>query len=86
MSVCVHCGISSSFFSTKSWLCTQCTSNIFPFNHIDDDNEFYWTMYDFFHLNRRIDIDKLLKLKLNPFCMNKYDVHSLFDSDLEIKN
>ena len=40
----------------------------------------------FFRLNRRIDIDKLLRLKLNPFCMNKYDVHSLLDSDLELKN
>ena len=67
MSVCVSCKNSSS---TQSWMCPHCASDILPFNHISDDEEFYLTIHNYFHLSKEIDIEKIQSLKINPFNIN----------------
>ena len=52
------------------WLCTDCISHTFPFNYITDDNEFNLTMYNFFHFDHHVDINRLLRLKVNPLDFN----------------
>lgn len=46
------------------WMCFNCTGNLFPFNHILDDNEFRYSLNYF---NNSIEYNRLLNLKLNPF-------------------
>ena len=55
---------------TQSFICSNCVSCIFPFNHYCDDSEFRWNMFSFFHLNENINIDKIQDLKIDPFSLN----------------
>ena len=82
MCVCVHCNTTSS--SSQSWLCLDCVSDILPFNHISDDNEFYLTLHHYFNLSKNIDMSKIQSLKINPFTLNSInhptiDIESLND-------
>ena len=46
------------------WLCYKCTGDLFPFNHIIDDDEFTYALCYF---NNSIDYNRLLDLKFNPY-------------------
>ena len=46
------------------WICFNCTGNLFPFNHILDDDEFRYSL-KYFH-NNSIEYNRVLSLKLNP--------------------
>ena len=74
MSVCVVCNTSSS---TQSWPCSNCVSNFLPFNHISDDEEFYLTLHNYFHVSREIDIGKIQSLKINPFTINSINCQAI---------
>ena len=47
-----------------NWMCFKCTGELFPFNHIVDDNEFKFCLSYF---NNSIEYNKLLDLRFNPF-------------------
>ena len=48
---------------TENWFCVQCNSDIFPFNHIVDDDEFKFAL---FCLDNTIDFNRMISLKFNP--------------------
>ncbi len=48
---------------TDNWFCSQCNSEIFPFNHFVDDDEFKFAL---FCLDNTIDFNRLISLKFNP--------------------
>ena len=50
-----------------NWMCFKCTGELFPFNHIVDDNEFKFCLSYF---NNSIEYNKLLDLRFNPFMFN----------------
>ena len=60
-------------------------SNI-PFNHISNDNEFYWSLYSFFHLNQNVDIDNFQNLRVNPFDLNDIERPISFDHEPELES
>ena len=31
--------------SKSNWFCCKCNESFFPFNHIDDDEDFYWALH-----------------------------------------
>ena len=51
-------------------MCIQCTADVFPFNHYNDDTDFYWSLYMFFQLNQNVDLQKIQRLCVNPRDMN----------------
>ena len=50
-------------------ICFNCTGNLFPFNHILDDDEFRYSL-KYFHSNS-IEYNRVLSLKLNPFVFDE---------------
>ena len=67
---CKHCNSPFSSSSGTQFICTKCSCHLFPFNHFDDDFEYYWSIYSFFRLNQKIDVNNLLNMKINPFDIN----------------
>ena len=56
---CVH-----GNFDDVNWLCFNCSGNLFPFNHILDDDEFKFALCYF---NNSVEYNRLLSLKFNPY-------------------
>ena len=80
---CCYCGNKiNTCISTAINLCINCTSEIFPFNYIDDDDDFQRTMFIYFHSNLVTDYKKLQRLCINPFNLNTIQFNSL-DYDTE---
>ena len=59
-----------------NWICLQCISSIFPFNHIEDNNEFI-DMSSTTHNNELIMSD----LIYNPFDLNAEELDNYFKYD-----
>ena len=47
-----------------NWMCFDCSGNLFPFNHIIDNDEFKFALCYF---NNSVEYNKLLNLKFNPY-------------------
>ena len=47
-----------------NWMCFNCSGNLFPFNHIIDNDEFKFALCYF---NNSVEYNKLLNLKFNPY-------------------
>ena len=60
-------------------LCTKCLSDIFPFNHFIDDNEYLWSLYSFFRLNHNLDIERIQRLRVDPFELNNKEQNDFLD-------
>ena len=58
----------------KEWLCIICISEILPFNHLDDDNEFKSALQSLAS-NVPLDFEALENLVFNPFEWN-FDVNT----------
>ena len=43
---------------TVPWICVNCNSSIFPFNHMYDDDEFYQSLKDEFESDDLNDCNK----------------------------
>ena len=39
-------GTDSALFCNSLWYCTLCVQEIFPFNHLDNDDDFYATVME----------------------------------------
>ena len=46
------------------WMCFTCTGEIFPFNHILEDDEF---MYSLQYFHNSVEYNNFLELKFNPY-------------------
>ena len=69
----------------NNWLCTCCSSEIFPFNHCDDEHDFLYQIDTFFDLTR--NIAELEKLIFNPFEVNDtsdFNIMPLQDLDPDL--
>jgi exonuclease III len=67
--------------TSNDWICKLCTADIFPFNHMEDENLFRMCVNEA-SLPSIIDFEKLSTLKFNPFLLSKYDT-ILDDPDLD---
>lgn len=62
------------------WICTPCTKDIFPFNHLDD--EFINALSEMWVKNTDFPFSQLQDIIFNPFEINDTDTFSpLFDTD-----
>ena len=73
----------------RTWICLNCSHSLFPFNHIQDDNEFNKTISESWLKPIDIRLDDLEKLVFNPFSISGCDVnfplcHS--DPDMQFYN
>ena len=82
----------------EDFVCFNCTGDIFPFNHILDDDEFKFALCYF---NNSIEYNSLLNLKFNPYlyehnanddALHNLDKHNVsnscnyfFDNSLDLK-
>ena len=69
------------------WFCSKCTSDIFPFNNIDDDDEYFETLYDLQTRDPLIPFDILSAQNrmFIPFELNEDVSIPLIDSDPDIQ-
>ena len=66
----------------KDWICPKCNGSIFPFNHIDVDDDFLICLSEQWHVTYSTDIKKLKDKVFNPFEINsEKGNHPLFDCD-----
>ena len=52
--------------SSDDWYCSTSLANIFPFNHFDNDIDFFFALYDF-NFQGDFDTELLQQKKFNPF-------------------
>ena len=70
--------------STDTWFCLTCLSSIFPFNHLEDDTDFYFALYDFNSFPHTCFDQELLKTKcFNPFLEDINSRHLLLNPDID---
>ena len=71
----------------NTWFCTKCTSEIFAFNSIVDDDEYFETIYDIQSLIPLIPFDALSSQDrmFTPFELNEDISLPLIDSDPDVQ-
>lgn len=69
----------------SQWVCLSCSADIFPYNHIEDDNTFKETSKNWIkHLNLQFLIIK--DYEFNPFELNDSDILApIFDCDPDLQ-
>ena len=68
----------------NSWSCESCLSELFPFNHIIDDDAFHFTLQNAFHNSDiNLDYDRLNSNYFNPFLSDSDTRHLLNNSDID---
>ena len=72
---------------TNNWFCTKCTSDIFAYNHIDDDEEYLEIIYELQDCNPPIPFDILSSQDrmFIPFELNEDESLPLIDSDPDVQ-
>ena len=72
---------------TNIWFCTKCNSDIFAFNNIDNDDEYFETIYDIQSRNPSIPFDILSSQDrmFIPFELNEDMSMPLIDSDPDVQ-
>ena len=68
---------------SKNWSCTKCNQSIFPFNHFQDDEDFYSAIHDQLLSCSSVPFDTLVKnnLLFSPFDINSNDFDCINDTD-----
>ena len=51
----------------NDWSCPECNSNIFPFNHYDNDNDYYQALSDINYHNFASEYEWLNEIIFTPF-------------------
>ena len=65
-----------------SWYCIDCNQSLFPFNHLDDDNEFIECLSEVWDVRITMSIDYLNDKVFVPFEVNNNDEnHPLYQVD-----
>ena len=68
--------------STEPWFCSSCLSTIFPFNHFENDTDFYFSIFDF-NSTPCFDSELLKNKCFNPFLDDPDSRHLLLNSDID---
>ena len=56
--------------TNEDWFCSVCLATLFPFNHFEDDTDFFFALFDFLIILKEILILNFLSKKcLIPFLM-----------------
>ena len=70
--------------SSDDWYCSACLAIIFPFNHFDNDIDFFFALYDF-NFQGDFDTELLKQKKFNPFFFDDPETsHLLMNSNLDL--
>ena len=76
----------NSMFNKNNWLCKFCTSSIFPFNHIDENDEFIAAISEESIKCEVVTLESLEGKMFNPFELNEQDsTFSLGDADPDLQ-
>ena len=67
--------------SDEAWFCPPCLANIFPFNHMEDVLDYYFSLYDF--QTTSFDVEVLKTKCFNPFLVDSDSRHLLINSDID---
>ena len=71
---------------SNNWSCTKCNQSIFPFNHFQDDEDFYSAIHDQLLNCSSVPFDTLVKnnLLFSPFDINSNDFDCINDTDPDV--
>ena len=61
------------------WYCASCLTEIFPFNHYHDNNDFLYAID--YSLQSRLDLNNVNNMSFNPF-IDDLDSHVLCSTNL----
>ena len=76
----------NSMFNKNNWLCKFCTSSIFPFNHVDENDEFIAAISEESIKCEVVTLESLEGKMFNPFELNEQDSSfSLCDADPDLQ-
>ena len=64
----------------SNWICLKCIQEIFPFNHIDNDNDFIKYVSESCEEFKTIPLDILKDMSFNPFELNEDSTFSSLPS------
>ena len=68
--------------NVDDWICLQCNESIFPYNHIEDDEDFVLCLSDHWRVTVGSDIKELKEKIFNPFEVNSgKSILPMFDCD-----
>ena len=67
--------------SDEAWFCPPCLAIIFPLNHMEDDLDYYFSLYDF--QTTSFDVEVLKAKCFNPFLDDSDSRHLLTNSDID---
>ena len=84
---CLHNGsqIPNNVIDNSDWLCPTCLNDIFPFNHLHDDSEFFDAIREM-NTTHRIPIRQLEQQLFNVFELNDDDsLVPIYDSDPDLQ-
>ena len=69
--------------TSPDWICMHCANDVFPFNHITDNDTYLTTVNDFFFND---NLSRLVELIFNPFEINDInEVLPLLDVDPDLQ-
>ena len=72
--------------NNDNWYCTMCTSHIFPFNHIFENDEFILTLSDHWDQSETLPFELLNdQMIFQPFELNENHENHLSDSDPDLQ-
>ena len=81
---CTHfslCDYNDLTNSDEAWFCPPCLAIIFPLNHMEDDLDYYFSLYDF--QTTSFDVEVLKTKCFNPFLDDSDSRHLLINSDID---
>ena len=67
--------------SPEPWFCSSCIISLFPFNHFEDDTDFYFSLFDF--TSDSFNTELLKDKYFNPFLDDPQSRHLLLNSDID---
>ena len=65
------------------WICIQCNGDIFPFNHLAEDDMFTEALFEL-NFEGTIDLQKIKDIVFNPFVLNENANIPLFETDPDL--
>ena len=68
--------------TNKDWFCLVCLPTLFPFNHFEDDTDFFFFSLIDFNFEGNFDPKHLKQKMFNPFFDDSETSHLLMNSNL----
>ena len=67
--------------TNEHWFCSVCLATLFPFNHFEDDTDFFFALFDF-NFEGNFDPELLKQKVFNPFFDDPETSHLLMNSKI----